>query len=132
MNDELTYKQLAFVGRFLENGGNATEAAAFAGYAESSAHAEGSRLLRNVKVRAAIGARQQITQERTQITVDAAVRRINDLADTGESETVRLRALDMLMKHLGGYVTTQDVIDQMDDEQLKKLADELQNRLRDE
>ena len=48
--DELTHRQAAFVRAYLSNGFNATKAARDAGYAAGTAHAEGSRLLRNVKV----------------------------------------------------------------------------------
>ncbi len=46
----LTMKQESFVTSYLSNGFNATKAAIAAGYAEKSAHVQGSRLLRNDKV----------------------------------------------------------------------------------
>ena len=52
--DGLTGKQRAFVAEYLSNGFNATKAAIKAGYSKASAHTEGSRLLRNVKVAGAI------------------------------------------------------------------------------
>ena len=52
--NDLTGKQQAFVAAYLSNGFNATKAAVDAGYAPDSAHVEGSRLLRNAKVAAAI------------------------------------------------------------------------------
>jgi phage terminase small subunit len=47
-------KRRRFVLNYVDNGGNATKAAVSAGYAEKSAHVEGSRLLKDDKVRAAI------------------------------------------------------------------------------
>lgn len=52
--NDLTGKQQAFVAAYLSNGFNATKAAVKAGYAADGAHVEGSRLLRNAKVAAAI------------------------------------------------------------------------------
>ncbi len=51
---KLTGKQLTFKAEYFSNGFNATKAAIAAGYAPDSAHVEGSRLLRNAKVSAAI------------------------------------------------------------------------------
>lgn len=46
----LTHKQQAFIAYYLCNGFNATQAAISAGYAESGAHTEGYRMLRNAEV----------------------------------------------------------------------------------
>ena len=47
-----------FVGAYLLNNRNATQAAIAAGFSEKSAHASGSRLLKHVKVRQLIDSRQ--------------------------------------------------------------------------
>lgn len=54
-------KRRKFVLYYVDNGGNATQAALSAGYSEKSAHVEGSRLLRDDKVRAAIRRYSQAT-----------------------------------------------------------------------
>lgn len=41
----------------------------------------------------------------------------------------KLQALDMLMKHLGGYVTASDLIDRLPPERLDQLIDELLKKL---
>lgn len=41
----------------------------------------------------------------------------------------RLTASDMLMKHLGGYVTSSDLIDKLPPERLEQLVDELLKKL---
>ena len=53
----LTPKQRAFVEHYLACGFNATEAAKRAGYSEKTANEQGSRLLANVSIRAAVDAR---------------------------------------------------------------------------
>jgi phage terminase small subunit len=55
----LSNKQRAFVEAYLANGFNATKAAITAGYSEKTAYSQGSRLLRNVEVSAAIEARMK-------------------------------------------------------------------------
>ncbi|MDO1446278.1 terminase small subunit [Rhodocytophaga aerolata] len=40
----------------------------------------------------------------------------------------KLDAIDKLMKHLGGYVSVDDIIDRMTEEQINELADKLVNR----
>ena len=41
----------------------------------------------------------------------------------------KLTALDMLMKHLGGYITINDMIDKMTEQQIEQLTDKLLARL---
>ncbi len=50
----LTPKQRAFIEHYLTNGFNGTRAALSAGYAESGAHVEAHRLLRNAKIKSEI------------------------------------------------------------------------------
>jgi phage terminase small subunit len=73
--NELTPKQRAFVREYLIDL-NATQAAIRAGYAEVSASAEGSRLLGNVKVAAAVEAAMKSRAERTDITADRVLKEL--------------------------------------------------------
>lgn len=73
MIDELTLKQRAFVNHLCLNGFNATKAANEAGYSKKSAYAEGSRLLKNVKIQEAIDENLRaagITKEKIQRELD--------------------------------------------------------------
>lgn len=54
----LTYKQTAFINAFMETN-SVTEAAIKAGYSQKSAYAQGSRLLRDVRVKAEIARRRE-------------------------------------------------------------------------
>lgn len=83
--NELTPKQRAFVREYLIDL-NATQAAIRAGYAEVSASAEGSRLLGNVKVAAAVEAAMKSRAERTDITAD---RVLKELAKIGFADIRR-------------------------------------------
>lgn len=63
MANNLTTKQNVFVSAYIENGGNATAAAAKAGFSPSSTNRAGYRLLKNPKVAAAIAAdREKLRQ----------------------------------------------------------------------
>lgn len=59
MADKLTPKQKAFCDAYIENGGNATQAAIKAGYSEKTAYSSGQRMLKNVEVFAYIAERQK-------------------------------------------------------------------------
>ena len=72
-------KQQRFVEEYLVDL-NATQAAIRAGYSAKTAYAQGSRLLRNVRVAAAIREAKAARSERTQITADMVVKELAKLA----------------------------------------------------
>ncbi len=75
--NKMTAKQERFVAEYLIDL-NATQAAIRAGYAEKGAAVEGSRLLANPKVAAAVAAAQAARSERTEITQDYVLNTIRD------------------------------------------------------
>lgn len=65
MAEKLTPKQKAFCDAYIENGGNATQAAAKAGYSEKTAYATGAENLRKPQIKTYIADRQkEIDSER--------------------------------------------------------------------
>ena len=76
----LTPKQAWFVEEYLIDL-NATQAAIRAGYSAKTAEAQASRLLRNVKVQAAIRAAQGERAERVEITQDWVLQRLASVTD---------------------------------------------------
>lgn len=70
---------LAFIEEYLLDL-NATQAAIRAGYSKSNAHNQGSRLLENAKVAAAIAERMKARAERCEIDQDKVLREIYRLA----------------------------------------------------
>lgn len=80
--NELTAKQRAFVREYLIDL-NASQAALRAGYSEKSAHVEGTRLLKNAKVAAAVSAAMDLRAKRTEVTAD---RVLKELAKIGFSD----------------------------------------------
>ncbi|MBS8227112.1 terminase small subunit [Vannielia litorea] len=76
----LTPKQQRFVEEYLVDL-NATQAAIRAGYSPKTAEQQGSRLLGNAKVAAAVSEAQAARSERTEITSDWVLTRLADEAD---------------------------------------------------
>ncbi len=81
----LTPKQQAFVAEYLIDL-NATQAAIRAGYSAETANEQGSRLLANVSVKAAVESAMEERASRTQITAD---RVLTELAKLGFSDIRR-------------------------------------------
>ena len=77
---KLTAKQARFVEEYLIDL-NATQAAVRAGYSEATAKQQGSRLLTNVDVQAAITAKQATRSERVRITQDYVLSSIVDVME---------------------------------------------------
>lgn len=104
----LTEKQKRFIAEYLVDL-NATQAAIRAGYSEKTAYSAGQRMLKKVEIHAAIQEAMQERQERTEITQDKVLTEIGKVAfasadDSQESSlkySNKLRALEMLGKHLG-------------------------------
>lgn len=98
----LTAKQQRFVEEYLCDL-NATQAAIRAGYSARTAEAAGSRLLRNVKVSAAVTAGQRERSERVEITADRVLR---ELARIGFSD---IRDLFTWDAERAGFVPSVDL-----------------------
>ncbi|HVW78524.1 MAG TPA: terminase small subunit [Alloacidobacterium sp.] len=79
MSDKLTPKQGLFIAEYLVDG-NATRAAIAAGYAASSAHVTGAKLLKNAKVAEIVAARHERRVEKLEITAERTLEEIAKLA----------------------------------------------------
>jgi len=100
---KLTEKQKKFCDEYLVDL-NATQAYIRAGYKDSkAAEVSAHHLLRNPKIEEYINSKQEEVRDRNGITVDFIVNGIKDIALLGEQENNRLKAFDMLGKHLGIY-----------------------------
>jgi len=98
----LTPKQQRFISEYLVDL-NATQAAIRAGYAKKSADVEGSRLLVNAKVSAAIAAAQAKRSKRTEIDADYVLASIVDTMERcKQAEPVKYQNGDQV------YVDTPD------------------------
>lgn len=87
--NSLNDQQQRFVEEYVKDL-NATQAAIRAGYAEKTAHSQGSRLLKNVKVIEAIAKKQKKVAERAELDAAAILQRWADiaLADPNELSSI--------------------------------------------
>lgn len=117
----MNHKMKVFASNYLTCG-NATVAAIQAGYSQKTAYSQGQRLLKNVEIMNAINESQERIQEEAELKVIEVVNQIKQLAFHGESEATKLKALDMLMKHLGGYTDNLKLLALLDQDKLEELA----------
>ena len=101
MTDELTKKQEHFVVEYLRDH-NGKQAAIRAGYSPKTAEVTASRLVRNVKVRAELEARQAKVAERAEITAEWVLRGLqkNALEHEGSAST---QAYGVIAKCIGMF-----------------------------
>lgn len=100
----LPERQQRFVGEYPVDL-DGTKAAIRAGYSEKTAAQQASRLLKNVNIQKAIKEKLEERQERTEITADRVLRELESIgfSKDGERTTDRLKALELIGKHLGMY-----------------------------
>ena len=82
---------------------NGTQAAIRAGYAAGSAAVTASRLLRDAKVQQAIAAGTAALVERVEVTAEWVVTELRTLALEAAKDADRIRALELLGRHLGMF-----------------------------
>ena len=99
---KLTDKQKRFCDEYLIDL-NATQAAIRAGYSEKTANRIASENLSKLVIQEYIKEKQEEIADRNAVTVDFVINGIKDIAVQGEHENNRLKAFDMLGKHLGIY-----------------------------
>lgn len=98
----MTPKQELFAKEYLVDL-NATRAAIRCGYSEKTAYSQGQRLLKDVEVSGAIQKAMDERSERTEITADDVLNRINRIAKAAEGSkrySDSLKACELLGKHL--------------------------------
>ena len=99
--DKLTPKQQRFVSEYLIDL-NATQAAIRAGYSKKTASVIGLETLRKPLVAAEIEKAIKQREDRTGITADDVLKALAEIGyGMGEKTTDRLKALELIGKHLG-------------------------------
>lgn len=124
----MNHKRKIFVSEYAKSG-NATESAKKAGYSDRTAYSTGQRLLKNAEILKEISKIQNDALENAEMSITDVVNLVKGIATGGKSETVRLRAMDMLLKYLGAYNDDMKLILKMNDAELGKLADKLIDKL---
>lgn len=105
---KLTPKQRKFCDEYLVDR-NATQAAIRAGYSAKTAYAIGKENLHKPLIRENINSRIEKQSEKTQITVETILRRLDNLARTAEKTSDQLKANELLGKHLQMFSERLDV-----------------------
>lgn len=108
---ELTDRQARFCEEYLIDL-NATQAAIRAGYSEKTANEQGARLLANVSVQEKIAELKAERSKRTEITQDSVIQELAAVARAevkGVRAVDKLKALELLGKHLGMFVERYEV-----------------------
>ena len=108
---ELTDRQARFCEEYLIDL-NATQAAIRTGYSEKTANEQGARLLANVSVQEKIAELKAERSKRTEITQDSVIQELAAVARAevkGVRAVDKLKALELLGKHLGMFVERYEV-----------------------
>lgn len=108
---ELTDRQARFCEEYLIDL-NATHAAIRAGYSEKTANEQGARLLANVSVQEKIAELKAELAKRTEMTQDSVIQELAAVARAeikGVRAVDKLKALELLGKHLGMFVERYEV-----------------------
>lgn len=109
-NIDLTERQKLFCELYLTNG-NATKSASLAGYSEKTAHAQGSRLLKNPKITKYLNILRKEKAISTDIQPEHVIAMIANLANpaSGTNHSTQLKALELLAKYFGLLVEKREV-----------------------
>lgn len=123
----LTDKQRLFVLSWVSNGQNATKAAIVAGYSHKTARQQGSRLLSNVDIQAAITEFTAPIVEKLAFTAEDRLDHLSGIMRTPAADVVKvehqLRAIDIGNRMDGLYVTKVDISDECTFEGFKRRHD---------
>lgn len=132
----MTDKQRRFADEYLIdlNATRAYKAAYPSVKRDETARANASRLLTYANVQEYIREHMQQRQERVQITQDEVVNALKELAFGDGKDADRIRALELLGKHLGMFQPRKDQLDQQEQEaRIAKLrADTRQQETQEE
>jgi phage terminase small subunit len=103
--------------------GNGVQSAIEAGYAPGSAHVEASRLLRVAKVAAAIDEERARLRERSDLKAQDVIDGLRQIAeDESARNSDRIRAYELLGKHLRLFTEQVEVQHSIDDSALQSFT----------
>jgi phage terminase small subunit len=119
MARELTPKQKMFVAEYLIDL-NASAALVRAGYQSKNPDVDGYKLLVNPSIQEAIQKAMNERSKKTGITAEYVLNGIKDIADNTEKDNYRLKAYELLGKHLKLFT---DKVEHSGEITFKKLED---------
>lgn len=109
VDDGLTERRRLFVAEYLANNGHATKAAIAAGYSERSAPVQAARIIREPAVAAAIEAGRAKVLSKLEVKAESVIAELAKVAFDEEVSPVKVRALELLGKHLQLFVERVDL-----------------------
>lgn len=118
-------KQEAFAREYVVDS-NATQAAIRAGYSPKTAYAQGSRLLTYVEVRAAVQQQREQRALDVELTADVVLSGLLDIALHGNVDSARVRAFELLGKHLSLFTDRLEVTQVPDASLVRSWIDSLE------
>lgn len=128
--EQLTPRQMIFVQEYMKNN-NITKAAIAAGYAETSAHVQGSRMLKNVKIQQYLSKKEQnLNRDLRELFVEEAqmaFKTMVSLAQNSPQDNVRYSAAKDILDRAGYKPVDKvvaDVTTRTYEDQLAELDDE--------
>jgi len=103
-------RRQAFVQAYITNGHNATQAAIAAGYSPKGARVQGLRLLTNDNIQTELATLAEKTADAADVKAEDVLREAASIAfapvpDEPLTWAVKVKALEMLMKHLNLFET---------------------------
>ena len=101
---------------------NATQAAIRSGYSEHTAKQQGSRLLTNVDVQVDIAALERAQQETDTVSRAYVIAGLRELAENAESESTRVRALELLGKTMRMFIEVAEATHTLEVPELRKFT----------
>jgi phage terminase small subunit len=126
---KLTDKQRRFVEEYLVDL-NATQAALRAGYSQRTAASIGNENLTKPLIRASIEKELAKLRERSEVTVESIIQRLNTIADrcmpkqgkpSASQAQAANRALELLGKHLGMFINRVEVLERLRNQERTRL-----------
>ena len=95
-------KRRAFVREYLIDL-NATQAAIRAGYSNRSAYSQGQRLLKDAEIQQAVRTAKEERAHDTGLSAQMVLQGLRGIAEGEASDSARVRAYELLGKHLGMF-----------------------------
>lgn len=112
MKQKLTAKQKAFCREYVINH-NATQSATKAEYSKKTAYSQGQRLLKKDEIKNEIERLEKKNIEKVTVTAQEILTELKRIAFDLQDEKItykdKLRALELLGKHLGMFIEKQEV-----------------------
>lgn len=123
----MTSKQQKFICRYLINN-NATLSAIEAGYSKKTAYSIGQRLLKNVEIQKTMKKYKTESIKKMKIKLDEIIADVYRISKEGKNDYVKLKALDMLMRHCGAYLDEDKLIQRLKESDAEQIINILINK----